>query len=104
MTINRKKRLTAKKKFEIYLQTRGENAPIGEILREYGLHLSDLRKIEEIVEHEAIASLKARSKSTKELKEVTPEDFLSLQNELERKDKALADLTVQYMILKKNDV
>jgi hypothetical protein len=41
--------LTAKKKFEIYPATRGKDAPVGEILWKHGLHLSDLRVIEESV-------------------------------------------------------
>jgi hypothetical protein len=99
----RKKRLTAKTKFEIYLKTRATDAPIGEVLREYGLHLNDLRKIEEIVERHAIAGLKTNTKYPKNAKEFKSEDYRAMQDELEQKDKALADLTVQYMILKKND-
>ncbi|MBC8450560.1 MAG: hypothetical protein H8D78_22730 [Chloroflexi bacterium] len=34
----RPKRLTAQKKFELYLETRGSEAPLGEILRRYGVH------------------------------------------------------------------
>jgi hypothetical protein len=84
--------------------TRAKDAPVGEILREYGLHLTDLKKIEETVERGAIANLKTGTKHSKDLKEVSVQDYLALQQELERKDKALADLSVQYMILKKNDV
>jgi len=100
---DKKKRLTAKTKFDIYLKTRPKDAPIGEILREYGLHLSDLKQIEEAVEAGAIAGLKTKSSSKSDLKEITPEDYKILQKELERKEKALAELTVEYLILKKND-
>jgi hypothetical protein len=98
----RRKRLTAKIKYNIFLKTKEANAPIGEILREYGLHLSDLREIEETVELGAIAWLKTKTKQTK-LKEVSVAEYQALQQELEMKNKALAELTVQYFILKKND-
>lgn len=99
---NKKPRLTAKVKFDIYLQTRAKDAPVGEILRKYGLHLADLKQIEETVENGAISALKARSPKS-ERKEVTTEDYIALQKELERKEKALAELSVEYTILKKND-
>lgn len=38
-------RLTAQRKLELYLATRAPDAPVGEILREYGVHLDDLREI-----------------------------------------------------------
>ena len=35
----RPKRLTARRKFQLYLETRNPDANIGEILRRYGVHL-----------------------------------------------------------------
>ncbi|MCK4258371.1 MAG: hypothetical protein KAX49_05300 [Halanaerobiales bacterium] len=40
----KRKRLTAKTKFNIFLNTRAKDAPVGKFLREYGLHLADLKK------------------------------------------------------------
>ena len=40
-------RLTASRKLELYLATRSPEAPVGEILRQYSLHLDDLRQIEQ---------------------------------------------------------
>ena len=54
----RPKRLTAKRKLEIYLETRGKDADIGEILRKYGIHLDDLKGIEAAVEAGAMKELK----------------------------------------------
>ena len=54
-------RLTAERKFRIFLETRNPDAPVGEILRRYGLTLEDLRAIEEAVESSAIAGLKVRA-------------------------------------------
>lgn len=97
-------RLTAKKKFEIYLETRGEDAPVGEILRKYGLHLSDLRIIEETIEFGAIESLKRRGNKAKNTEPVSSEDYNALLSQLEQKEKALADLAVEFTLLKKKDI
>lgn len=97
-------RLTAKKKFEIYLETRGENAPVGEILRQHGLHLSDLRIIEEAIEFGAIESLKRRGNKAKNAEPVSAEDYNALLSQLEQKEKALADLAVEFTLLKKKDI
>jgi len=55
----RRPRLTAARKLELYLATRSADAPLGEILRQYGVHLDDLRAIERVVESSALAGLKA---------------------------------------------
>lgn len=98
----KRKRMTAKKKFEIYLRTRGDEAAVGEILREYGLHLSDLREIEETVESWAIHGLKQK-KTPKASDGVSKDDLKALRAELDTKDKTIADLTVEYIALKKKD-
>jgi hypothetical protein len=41
-------RLTAQRKLDLYLTTRPAEAPIDELVREYGVHLDDLRQIERI--------------------------------------------------------
>jgi hypothetical protein len=41
MEERKRRRLTAKRKFEIYLETKKEGAKIGEILRREGIHLND---------------------------------------------------------------
>ena len=69
MAEKKQRRLTAKTKFEIYLRTRGE----------YGLHLSDLKEIEDLVEAGAISRLKTKQSKTKDQDEVTPEEYVELQ-------------------------
>lgn len=85
----------------VYLATRGENAPVGEILRENGLHLSDLRIIEETVENSAVEGLKRRNSKVNNSEPVSGEDYNALLRQLEQKEKALADLAVEFLILKK---
>ncbi|NIT79262.1 MAG: hypothetical protein GWN12_17115, partial [Thermoplasmata archaeon] len=56
-----RRRLTARRKFQVFMDTRGKEAPVGEILRRWGLSLEDLREIERVVEEGAIGALKVRS-------------------------------------------
>ena len=55
------RRLTARRKFQIYVETRGENAPVGEILRRWNLSLEQLRKIERVLQEGAVRALTVRS-------------------------------------------
>lgn len=96
------KRLTARKKFELYLEARAPEASIGEILRRYGVHLPQLRHIEEVVESAAIAALKADGRKRCQPSVVTPERVLQLEAELAEKTQALAELSVAYSLLEKN--
>jgi transposase-like protein len=98
----RPKRLTAQKKFELYLETRTPEAPIGEIIRRYGAHLPQLRHIEEVVESAAMAALKADGRKRPQPSVVTPERVLQLEAELAEKTQALAELSVAYSLLEKN--
>ncbi len=97
------KRLTAQRKFQLYLETRAPNAPIGEIIRHYGVHLDDLRHIEAVVESSAIAGLKADGGKRRLPAVVTPERVAQLEAELAEKTKALAELSVSYTLLEKNE-
>jgi transposase-like protein len=99
----RPQRLTAQKKFKLYLETRLPNAPVGEIIRRYGLHLDDLRQIEQVVESAAIAGLKATGRKRRLPAVVTPERIAQLEAEVAEKTTALAELSVAYTLLGKKD-
>ena len=99
----RPKRLTARIKFQLYLETRNPDANIGEILRRYGLHLADLRKIEEAVENGALSALKVGFGRHAKKLNVTPEEYERLATELREKEKALADLAAEYQLFKKKE-
>lgn len=96
-------RLTAERKFRIFLETRKADAPVGEILRKYGLTLEDLRAIEEAVEGSAIAGLKVRAGHRKHGPAPSEEEYERVCQELREKERALAELTVEYTLLKKNE-
>ena len=96
-------RLTAERKFRIFLETRGTETPVGEILRRHGLTLEDLRAIEATVERAAIAGLKIRAGHRTLTAPVTPEEHERVCQELREKERALAELSVEYTLLKKNE-
>lgn len=98
-----RRRLTAKRKFEIYLETKKEGAKIGEILRQEGIHLNDLRTIEEQVERGAIGALKMKAPGRGIRKKIDPIEYDHLKRELQEKEKAMSDLLVEHNLLKKRD-
>ena len=96
-------RLTAQRKLELYLATRAPDAPVGEILREYGLHLDDLREIEQTIESAALAALKVNGRHGRLPSDVSPERVLGLEQELSEKTRALAELSVAFTVLEKKE-
>ncbi len=76
---------------------------MGEILRRHGLTLEDLRAIEEAVEHAAIAGLKVRAGHRTRATPITPEEYERVCRELREKERALAELSVEYTLLKKSE-
>jgi len=98
-----RRRLTAVRKLELYLATRSADAPLGEILREYGVHLDDLRAIERVVESSALAGLKAQSRHGRRPTDVSPERVQQLEEELAEKTHALAKLGVSFALLETKD-
>ena len=101
--IERRPRLTAARKLELYLLTRTPDAPVGEILRQFGAHLDDLRQIERVVESSALAGLKAQTRHGRQPTDLSPERVTQLEQELAEKTHALAELSVAFTLLEKKD-
>jgi hypothetical protein len=101
--IERRPRLTAARKFELYLATRTADAPVGELLRQYGVHLDDLRAIERVVENSALSGLKAQTRHGRQPTNLSPERVQQLEQELTEKTRALAELSVSFTLLEKKD-
>jgi hypothetical protein len=99
----RRPRLTAARKFELYVTTRPADAPLGEILRQYGVHLDDLRAIEQVVESSALAGLKAQSRHGRQPTDLSPERVQQLEQEVAEKTRALAELSVSFTLLEKKE-
>ena len=96
----RRKKLTAQEKWQLYQETSAKDAPIGEILRRHGLYSSELTKIRKQVEEGALKELGRRRYSRKP-ETVSYEEHARLKAELSNKEKALAQMGEEYLILKK---
>ena len=98
-------RLTAQRKLELYRATRTPDAPVGETrsVRAYGIHLDDLREIEQTIESAALAALKVHGRHGRQPSDVSPERVLVLEQELGEKTRALAELSVAFTVLEKKE-
>ena len=96
---SRRRFLSPEKKFQIFLETQRGDKPVGEILRREGLYSSDLVRIREQVKKGATTQL--ASKPGRKKKAVPAEAYESLKRELEEKERALADLSVELTLLRK---
>ena len=103
MEDGRPKRLTWRRKFEVYLEAQKNPEQLGEVLRKYGLHLNDLRRIEATVEAAAVEALKARRNGRSGQGGVSGPEYEALMRELAEKERALAEITVEYTLLKKSE-
>jgi transposase-like protein len=97
---NGKKRLGTDAKWLIYQETSAPGAPVGEILRKHGMYPSELVKIRKQVEEGAKKEL-GRNKYLKKRVDVNYNEHERVKNELSAKEKALADMSQEYLILKK---
>lgn len=97
----RKKRrvLSAEKKFQLFLEAQHTDQPIGEMLRREGLYSTDLARIRQQVKAGALQRLSA--KPGRQPETVSREAYETLQQELQQKDRALADLSVELTLLRK---
>ena len=100
-TDEKKKRryLSPEKKFQIFLESQRGDKPLGEILRREGIYSTDLNRIRNKVKEGALEHLAARPGAKK--KTVSQDDYDALKRELEEKERALADLSVELMALRK---
>ena len=98
---SKKKRriLSPEKKFQIFLESQSGNSPVGEILRREGIYSTDLTRIRQRVREGALERLAERPGVKK--KTVSQEDYDALKRELEEKERALADLSVELAVLRK---
>lgn len=96
----KRKNLSAPEKWRIFLETTAKDAPIGEILRRNGLYSADLTKIRKQAESGALHEL-GRKKYSKKSQSVSRDEYDKIKTELAAKEKALAQMSEEYLILKK---
>ncbi len=100
VSANRKRRyLTPEKKFQIFLETQHSEKPIGEILRREGLYSTDLARIRQQVKDGALERLGVKPGRKQDT--VSSGAYEALKLELQEKERALADLSVELAILRK---
>jgi transposase-like protein len=97
----RKKRrfLSAEKKFQLFLETQRAETPVGEVLRREGLYSTDLARIQRMVKEGALERLAARPGPAK--KTVCRQDYDALKQELQDKERVIAEMAVELAILRK---
>jgi len=78
----------------------GAGQPLGELLRREGLYSSDLARIRDHVKEGAPGSVFGPGRAPKP-KTVSVEEYNALKEELEAKERAMADLSVELAILRK---
>jgi len=91
--------LSPEKKFQIFLESQNSTTPVGELLRREGIYSTDLTRIREKVRQGALERLADRPGKKK--KTVSQADYDALKRELEEKERALADLSVELAVLRK---
>ena len=91
--------LTAQKKFQIFLEAQDITKPVGEILRREGLYSTDLARIREQVKEGALTRLSAKPGRKQDM--VSTESYQALKDELQAKERTMADLSVELAILRK---
>jgi transposase-like protein len=91
--------LSAEKKFQIYLEAQDSDKPVGELLRREGLYSTDLARIRQQVKEGALQRLGAKPGRQESL--VSTEAYEALKQELQEKERTLADLSVELAILRK---
>jgi transposase-like protein len=96
----RRKKLTPQEKWQIFLETSAKDAPVGEILRRYGLYSSELTKIRRDVESGALKEL-GKKRYSRTPREIPYQDYERIKQELTAKEKALAQMSEEYLLLKK---
>ena len=95
----RRKKLRPEEKWQIFVETSANGAPVGEILRRHGLYASELTKIRQQVESGALKEL-GRNRHIKKAP-VSYEEYARVNAELAAKEKALAQMSEEYLLLKK---
>lgn len=95
----RRRRLSPEEKFTIFLEASRGDIPVGEVLRKYGVHASDLKRIRETVRSAALREFVRRQRKQESL--ISPEEHHRLQREKDRLEKTVVEQSVELSLLKK---
>lgn len=97
--VKKRKKLSPEEKFTIFMEASRRDVPVGEVLRKWGIHSSDLKRIRQTVEAGALREFAAR-KSRKPM--VHASEVERLEREKTRLEQAIIEQSVELSLLKKN--
>jgi len=100
--VRKRRHLSPEEKFQIFMEAirAKENGSVGEVLRRWGIHSSDLVRIKRTVEQSSLEAFRER-KSRKPKVEV--EVHQALQREKERLEATILEQAAELALLKKKD-
>jgi transposase-like protein len=96
--VRKRRHLSPETKFQIFLEASRGDIPVVEVLRKWGIHSSDVKRIRETVRAGALKEFQTR-KSRVPL--VSAETVEQLRQEKTRLEQTLIEQSVELMLLKK---
>jgi transposase-like protein len=96
---NKRRFLSPEKKYQIFLEAQRGEPPVGELLRREGLYSTDLARIQRKVKEGALEHLAQRPGRSK--KTVSEEEYQTLKQELQEKERVMAEMAVELAVLRK---
>jgi len=97
--VKKRRHLSPEDKYQIFLEATRGDVPVAEVLRKWGIHSSDLKRIRETVKSGALKEFMSR-KSRKAL--VSVSEVERLEREKARLEKAIIEQSVELSALKKS--
>lgn len=91
--------LSPEKKYQIFLESQRSEKPVGDLLRREGLYSSDLVRIQQKAKEGALERLGDRPGPRK--KTVSQQEYETLKQELQEKERVMAEMAVELAILRK---
>jgi len=96
--VRKRRNLTDEEKYEIFLEASRGEVKVGDVLRKWNLHSTDLQRIRETVRNGALREFQAR-RSRKPM--VSAAEVEQLRAEKGRLEQTLIEQSVELMLLKK---
>jgi transposase len=97
--VKKRRSLSPEQKYEIFLEASRGDVPIAQVLRKWGIHSSDLKRIRESVKSGALKEFKGR-RSRKPM--VSAEEVEQLRKERARLEQTIIEQSVELSLLKKS--
>lgn len=97
--VKKRRSLSPEVKFEIFLEASRGDVPVAEVLRKWGIHSSDLKRIREGIKSGALKEFGAH-KSRKPM--VGSDEVDRLRKEVVRLEQTVVEQSVELTILKKS--